>query len=278
AGRLLPGHDRHRDEHDRRVRVHRRDHGGPRCDLAAQARRDHAHPDLVALGTVAHGRVRRRPGAGAAQRRGAVARPRLRGHAGAPAAGAARALAPRPARPARRAVADGAAGARHARLGVVEERAPLAGRVSAVDRTHLRGARRVAARLGRDVRAPGGIVVMRSRPSLVAASGLLVLCAAWAPRARAAAAPDTLACVGPLPRLERRTPGAGDRTPQAVSRLKRDDLRTLAHGQDTPMALATQPGAFAYSDAGNGIGYSYLTLRGFPQRRISVLVNGVPLN
>src|SRR5678815_1598433 len=49
-------------------------------------------------------------------------------------------------------------------------------------------------------------------------------------------------------------------------------------GQDTPMALASLPGAYAYSDAGNGIGYSYLSLRGFPQRRISVLVDGVPLN
>ena len=44
------------------------------------------------------------------------------------------------------------------------------------------------------------------------------------------------------------------------------------------MALATLPGAYAYSDAGNGVGYSYLSIRGFPQRRISVLVNGVPLN
>src|SRR5262249_24312772 len=69
-----------------------------------------------------------------------------------------------------------------------------------------------------------------------------------------------------------------DRAPQAVTRLKRADLLQLDHGQDTPMALATQPGAFTYSDAGNGIGYSYLTLRGFPPRRISVPLNGVPLN
>jgi iron complex outermembrane receptor protein len=74
------------------------------------------------------------------------------------------------------------------------------------------------------------------------------------------------------------TSRAGPHTTQAVSRLKREDLVKLDWGQDTPMALATQAGAFAYSDAGNGIGYSYLTLRGFPQRRISVLVNGVPLN
>jgi iron complex outermembrane receptor protein len=60
--------------------------------------------------------------------------------------------------------------------------------------------------------------------------------------------------------------------------LKRDELQQLNWGQDTPMALASLPGAYSYSDAGNGIGYSYLTIRGFPQRRISVLINGVPLN
>jgi len=117
-----------------------------------------------------------------------------------------------------------------------------------------------------------------SRLTLVAASALLLLVARARADVPAAAAPDTLAGVVPLPVVEVSTSRAGDRTPQAVSRLKRDDLRTMYHGQDTPMALATQPGAFAYSDAGNGIGYSYLTLRGFPQRRISVLVNGVPLN
>src|SRR5204862_1280386 len=60
--------------------------------------------------------------------------------------------------------------------------------------------------------------------------------------------------------------------------LDRDQLVERNIGLDTPMLLATLPGAYAASDAGNGIGYSYLTLRGFPQRRISVLVNGVPLN
>jgi iron complex outermembrane receptor protein len=108
---------------------------------------------------------------------------------------------------------------------------------------------------------------------------LLVLTLPLAPLlARAQAPPDTLPGVVQQPVVEVSTSRAGDRTPQAVSRLKRDDLKQLDWGQDTPMALATQPGAFAYSDAGNGIGYSYLTLRGFPQRRISVLVNGVPLN
>jgi iron complex outermembrane receptor protein len=97
-------------------------------------------------------------------------------------------------------------------------------------------------------------------------------------RAAEPAPPDTLARVVPLPGIEVSTTRASDRTPVTRSVLGREALRDLNTGQDTPMALASLPGAYAYSDAGNGIGYSYLSLRGFPQRRISVLVNGVPLN
>lgn len=94
----------------------------------------------------------------------------------------------------------------------------------------------------------------------------------------ATAAPETLARVVTLPEVVVSTARADPRTPVAVSTLRRDQIQERNWGQDTPMALATLPGAYAYSDAGNGIGYSYLSVRGFPQRRISVLVNGVPLN
>lgn len=89
---------------------------------------------------------------------------------------------------------------------------------------------------------------------------------------------DTVTRVVPLPVVEVSTTRIGARKTVASSQLSRPQLRGSDWGQDTPMAIATQPGAFAYSDAGNGVGYSYLTLRGFPQRRVSVLVNGVPLN
>jgi iron complex outermembrane receptor protein len=105
--------------------------------------------------------------------------------------------------------------------------------------------------------------------------------AAAPPAARAAESPaatDTLSRIVPMPEIVVSTSRPGDRAPIARSTLKRDDLKDLNWGQDTPMTLATMPGAYAYSDAGNGVGYSYLTIRGFPQRRISVLVNGVPLN
>jgi iron complex outermembrane receptor protein len=89
---------------------------------------------------------------------------------------------------------------------------------------------------------------------------------------------DTLGHVVPLAPVEVSTTRTGANAPFARSVVTREELRTLNTGQDTPMALATMPGAYAYSDAGNGVGYSYLSLRGFPQRRISVLINGVPLN
>ncbi len=95
---------------------------------------------------------------------------------------------------------------------------------------------------------------------------------------RAAGAADTFPRVVPLPEVVVNTARADLRAPIAVSRLSRESIQRENWGQDTPMLLATLPGAYAYSDAGNGIGYSYLSIRGFPQRRISVLVNGVPLN
>jgi iron complex outermembrane recepter protein len=121
--------------------------------------------------------------------------------------------------------------------------------------------------------------------TLLVALALLIGCAAVA-RAQdslgtttgAPAAPETLARLVRLPVYEVSTARAGDWAPIAKTVLGRDQVQRLNWGQDTPMALATLPGVYAYSDAGNGIGYSYLTIRGFPQRRISVLVNGVPLN
>ncbi|MGH7732000.1 MAG: TonB-dependent receptor [Candidatus Eiseniibacteriota bacterium] len=92
------------------------------------------------------------------------------------------------------------------------------------------------------------------------------------------AEPETLARVVALPEVVVSTTRGDSRTPVARSVLGREELQRRNWGQDTPMALATLPGAYAYSDAGNGIGYSYLSIRGFPQRRVSVHINGVPLN
>lgn len=64
----------------------------------------------------------------------------------------------------------------------------------------------------------------------------------------------------------------------AHSNLTREEIERDHRVEDVPMLLSRQPGAYAYSDAGNGVGYSYLQIRGFDQRKISVLLNGVPQN
>lgn len=64
----------------------------------------------------------------------------------------------------------------------------------------------------------------------------------------------------------------------AFTELGRGQIREQYQAQDVPMLLAETPGVYAYSDAGNGIGYSYVQIRGFPQRRVAVTINGIPEN
>ncbi len=67
-------------------------------------------------------------------------------------------------------------------------------------------------------------------------------------------------------------------TPAAFTNISSAELDEKYFVQDIPMLLADTPNLYAYSDAGNGIGYSYLKLRGFNQNRVAVLINGIPLN
>lgn len=60
--------------------------------------------------------------------------------------------------------------------------------------------------------------------------------------------------------------------------ITRDEIEARAAEKDLPHLLETTPGLYASGDAGNGVGYTYLKLRGFDQKRIGVMVNGIPLN
>ncbi len=64
----------------------------------------------------------------------------------------------------------------------------------------------------------------------------------------------------------------------AVATLRQEEIKERYTVQDIPVLLSELPSATFYSESGNGIGYTYLNLRGFDQRRISVLINGVPQN
>ena len=67
-------------------------------------------------------------------------------------------------------------------------------------------------------------------------------------------------------------------TPATFSNLNSMQLKERYSTQDIPVLLSELPSITTYSENGNGIGYNYINLRGFDQRRISVMVNGVPQN
>ena len=60
--------------------------------------------------------------------------------------------------------------------------------------------------------------------------------------------------------------------------LTRAELEARIGTDDIPLLLEDTPGLHAWSDAGNGIGYTYLNIRGFDQKRVGVMVDGIPLN
>lgn len=67
-------------------------------------------------------------------------------------------------------------------------------------------------------------------------------------------------------------------TPATFSNLNRQQLLERYSVQDIPVLLSELPSITTYSENGNGIGYNYINLRGFDQRRLSVMINGVPQN
>jgi iron complex outermembrane recepter protein len=71
---------------------------------------------------------------------------------------------------------------------------------------------------------------------------------------------------------------ATDKTPTTFSTVDKSDIARLNLGQDLPVLLNFTPSVVSYSDAGAGVGYTGLRIRGSDQTRINVTVNGIPLN
>lgn len=67
-------------------------------------------------------------------------------------------------------------------------------------------------------------------------------------------------------------------TQMNVTNITYEELQLREPDLELPLLLQNIPGVFAYSDAGNGLGYTYLKIRGFDQRRVGVLFNGIPFN
>ncbi|MCP5062088.1 MAG: TonB-dependent receptor [Ignavibacteriae bacterium] len=67
-------------------------------------------------------------------------------------------------------------------------------------------------------------------------------------------------------------------TPASFSKIKRKEIEQNYTVQDLPEYLSYLPSTTSYSQSGNGLGYNFLSIRGFGQRRISITVNGIPQN
>ncbi len=69
-----------------------------------------------------------------------------------------------------------------------------------------------------------------------------------------------------------------DRMPIAVSNLNKKEIDRLNYGQDIPFLLQQMPSVVVFSDAGAGVGYTGLRVRGSDASRINVTLNGLPVN
>jgi len=71
---------------------------------------------------------------------------------------------------------------------------------------------------------------------------------------------------------------AADKSPFAKTDLNKKDLEKNNTGQDLPFLLNQAPAVVVNSDAGNGVGYTGIRIRGIDATRINVTLNGIPYN
>lgn len=71
---------------------------------------------------------------------------------------------------------------------------------------------------------------------------------------------------------------ASGKTPMTYTNYPAEEIQKQNTGQDMPYLLRYTPSLWVNSDAGNGIGYTSMRIRGSDPTRINVTINGVPLN
>lgn len=78
--------------------------------------------------------------------------------------------------------------------------------------------------------------------------------------------------------VEIRASRAADHAPFAKYNLSKADIEKRNQGQDIPFLLNHTPSVVVTSDAGNGVGYTGLRIRGTDATRINMTINGIPYN
>lgn len=67
-------------------------------------------------------------------------------------------------------------------------------------------------------------------------------------------------------------------TPVAFTNVSKQQIAELNHGKDIPFLISSTPSVLTTSDAGAGIGYSAMRVRGTDATRINVTANDIPMN
>ncbi len=71
---------------------------------------------------------------------------------------------------------------------------------------------------------------------------------------------------------------ASKKAPLAFTNVSKNDIQAVNYGKDIPYLLALTPSITLTSDAGNGIGYTTLRVRGTDPSRVNITANGIPMN
>ena len=71
---------------------------------------------------------------------------------------------------------------------------------------------------------------------------------------------------------------AGDKTPTTYTNLNKEEIEEANFAQDIPFLMEFTPSAVVTSDAGTGIGYTGIRIRGSDPTRTNVTINGIPIN
>ena len=71
---------------------------------------------------------------------------------------------------------------------------------------------------------------------------------------------------------------AGEQSPFTKTNITKMEIEKINLGQDLPFILNQTPSVVVNSDAGNGVGYTGIRIRGSDASRINVTLNGIPYN
>src|ERR1041385_153471 len=71
---------------------------------------------------------------------------------------------------------------------------------------------------------------------------------------------------------------AGENSPFTKTNIFKKEIEKVNLGQDLPFILNQTPSVIINSDAGNGVGYTGIRIRGSDGTRVNVTLNGIPYN